>query len=266
MSTQINVPSHRRVGRALPYAGARDEWGGQPGNETFSRTIHIDYAGDTAWRTLLPAQDSPLTGAAFLLFQTYQLRQLQEDGRHAELVLNYGQEELEFDPDDEDVDPEDPAFGFPTLPDDVISESDAEIQIDLRAHPKWAEENGAWGGSMKDFWDPIRQEFPSLPRDDGSWGNAAQSIAPAALWGRTRFLVGAYSVSITEYSFGRPTNVQGLVGRRIVPPGYTGTSANWLVLSGYRTKQGGLWTRTIVYQFTDTTTAANQFFEWIYST
>jgi hypothetical protein len=267
MSLTIPAPIDRRTGRPLPYAAARDRWSGEPGNETFSRTIHIPYAGDTAWRTLLPDQDEPLTGAPFLLYQSYQLNQSQEHGTAAELVLTYGQDELEFDPDDPEFDPDEPGQGIPPLPEDVISESDSQIEADIRAHRKWNTPNTVWNDtSMREFWDALRLEFPSIQRDDGTWGNIAGEQAPAALWGRTKFLVGSFTVAITEYSYGRPTAVQGIVGRRIVPPGYTGTTANWLVVSGSRNKQGGLWTRTVIYQFSASSGAQDEFFEWVYET
>jgi len=266
MATQINVPGHRRVGRPLPYHGARDEWSGRPGNERFTRVYHIGYAGDTAWRALLPAQDTPLTGAPFMLFQEYQLRQVQEDGRQAELVLTYGQQEVEFDPDDPEVDPEDPQFGFPTLPDDAVTEAEAEIQADIRASIKWRIPNPAWGDrSMQDLWDPMRQEFPAVERDDGTWGNRVNEEPPAPLQGTTKFVVGSLQVFITEFSYGKPSEVLGLVGRRAVPPGYGGSVKDWLITGASRNKQGAFWARSVSYQYrSDVSEGASEAFEWIY--
>lgn len=162
------------------------------------------------WRASVPLYGSPHPLAPFCLLISAIARQI-EGGPLCDVALRY--EESGGDP--------------LVTPPTEVSESGSVIEVDIRQHPSWS----AWA----EHWDAGKQAF--------------KSSAPSYLLGVSKYVVGSSTVTVTKYTSNKPAPVQGDLGQIINPGHGYGETGHWLVTTGYVSKRGAFWGRTLVYQY-----------------
>lgn len=252
MAFQVSVGSDVAKGVALPLQQPRDQFGGTVGREWGRRTQVIAYSDSSnTWRASVPNEGTAHPSADWLKFRRYEMRQMRGKPTWGELVLHYEQDEFSA------------TYPSPGLPDDVVVEDGNVLEIDIRRHPFFdaiVVGNGSWpeGATMRDLYDwrngqiwatdtvPAKGEDETGAEVDLEFAGDA---VPEAIRGMSSYLVGTGQVTVVEYSYSTPTSVLEESGKRSVPPGYSGTVANWLLLSASRQQAGAYWTRRLVYQY-----------------
>jgi hypothetical protein len=197
----------------------RERWSVTEKGQTGTTSYVTLFAG---WRQGIPKPGAEHPQAALCKLKKIECEQI-DPGTLCRVTLQWEQDE----PDPEEDPEADPTQGVPTT---EVSENGTVIEVDIRQHPKfWTD----WS----QHWDFDKEQF--------------KSSAPAYLKGVTKYVVGSSQVSVTQFFRGKPADVQGSLGKRENPPGFS-QGGHWLVVGGGRSKQGPWWTRTLVYQYSST--------------
>lgn len=250
MSLIVPVPG--LVG-SLPLKMAKDTWSGPFGAETLTRVCQVPYTpGSISWSSALPAEGDSLAYAPWMKFRSFAMKQR---GKCAEVTLTYEQ------------DPNEDGGDLPELPPESCSEDVAGLELDITRHPRFLIPNPAWNNlSLFDLYNPLQDRIFFSEKIPPTFENAegisiphpkAGEDVPEEVRGMSRYVVGSTTVRCQTYSYNQPASVQGLVGTRETPSGYSGT--DWLILSGSRTPLVGYWCRELVYQFSARTISS-----WVY--
>ena len=172
------------------------------------------------------------------------------------------------DPEPEAADPNDP-FSDPAIPGgdapggginpdqcppNSVSIDASPQRLDIRKHPLFCTNNAAWGGrSMSDLWVVGKGGFNFEGSKEAIQSDAGLARAVEDLNGGSNYVVGGLSVTTRTYSNTDPSAIAlaSLIGDLTAPPGESGASGHWLIVSAGATQQNGCWCTEITYLYSE---------------
>jgi len=212
--------SYKSVGGS--WAGAVD----QPKDEIFdddkgrqiTRVYRALYA---TWESYAPSLQSPHPVQPLCKLATRRAAQI-EPGVLCDVTLRYVQDE----PDSAELENPPPM---------EKTENGSIVELPIESHPDFNDPS-VFPDAWKIFADINGKKL---------YQGLARTVCPPEI--KDTWVLGTGTVTVTTYSASEPSNVRADTGKIKTPPGESG-AGRWLVLTGFKGKQGKWWAKTLVYQ------------------